>query len=74
MRGVVKFFDAERGYGFIVPNDGGKDVFVHFTAIAGEPNYRGRKNLEAETMVEFDVVAGHGSHKDEMQAANVRTV
>ena len=62
MTGKVKWFNAEKGYGFIEREDGG-DVFVHFSAIQGE----GFKTLEAGQAVEFDVVEGNRGE----QAANV---
>ncbi len=64
--GVVKFFNAEKGYGFIAPDDGSKDVFVHFSAIAGS----GYRSLEQGQKVEFDVTAGQKGD----EAQNVRTV
>jgi len=42
MTGTVKFFNAERGYGFIKPDDGGRDVFVHITAV----EHAGLKDLK----------------------------
>ena len=53
MTGKVKWFNAEKGYGFIEREDGG-DVFVHFSAIQVE----GYKTLEDGQTVEFDVVEG----------------
>ena len=52
MTGTVKWFNAEKGYGFITV-DGGEDVFVHFSAIQGE----GFKTLDEGQAVEFDVEA-----------------
>lgn len=60
--GTVKWFNAEKGYGFIEREDGG-DVFVHFSAIQSE----GFKTLEEGQAVEFDVVQGNRGE----QAANV---
>jgi CspA family cold shock protein len=57
--GTVKFFNAEKGYGFIAPEDGGEDVFVHFSNIAGT----GYRNLEEGQKVEFEV--GPGRKGDE---------
>jgi len=61
-KGTVKWFNAEKGYGFIEREDGG-DVFVHFSAIQSE----GFKTLEEGQAVEFDVVQGNRGE----QAANV---
>ena len=63
--GTVKFFNAEKGYGFISREEG-DDVFVHFSAIEGT----GYKSLEEGQRVEFDV--GPGQKGDE--ARNVRPV
>jgi cold shock protein len=50
MKGVVKWFDADKGYGFLSSEDG-KDIFVHFSAIQSE----GYKTLQEGDQVEFDV-------------------
>lgn len=65
MTGKVKWFNAEKGYGFIEREDGG-DVFVHFSAI----QVGGYKTLEDGQTVEFDVVQGNRGE----QAANVKPV
>jgi len=64
--GAVKWFSAEKGFGFITPDDGSADVFVHFSAITGE----GYRNLEENQKVEYDVTQGQKGP----QAANVRPV
>lgn len=63
--GTVKFFNAEKGYGFI-SRDGGSDVFVHYSNISGS----GYRTLEAGQKVEFEI--GPGRKGDEAQ--NVRLV
>jgi CspA family cold shock protein len=49
--GTVKWFNNDKGYGFITQDDGGKDVFVHHSAISGE----GYKSLAEGTKVEYEV-------------------
>ena len=53
-KGTVKWFNAEKGFGFITPQGGAKDCFVHHTAITGD----GYKSLNDGEEVEFDVVQG----------------
>jgi CspA family cold shock protein len=62
-QGTVKWFNAEKGYGFITPEDGGKDVFVHYTAIMTD----GFKTLDEGERVQFEIVSGQRGP----QAANV---
>jgi cold shock protein len=51
MTGTIKFFNGERGYGFIKPDDGGRDVFVHITAV----EHAGLKALNEGQRITFDV-------------------
>ena len=64
-QGTVKWFNTEKGYGFI-SQEGGPDVFVHYSAIQSN----GFKNLEENDVVEFDVTEGQKG----LQATNVRRV
>jgi CspA family cold shock protein len=64
--GTVKWFNDAKGFGFITPADGGKDLFVHFSAIQGS----GFKTLKESAQVQFDVAQGpKGAH-----AINIRPV
>ena len=66
MQGIVKWFNAAKGYGFIERTDGEKDVFTHFSAIQSS----GYKTLNEGDRVEFDVVKGQKG----LQADNVRVI
>jgi cold shock protein len=61
--GTVKWFSQDKGYGFITPDDGDEDVFVHFSAIAGS----GFRNLEEGERVTYEV----GQSSKGPQAENV---
>jgi CspA family cold shock protein len=65
-QGTVKWFNAEKGYGFIAQDGGGADVFVHFSAIQGD----GYRSLEENQQVEFDITQGPKGQ----QAENVRAL
>lgn len=52
--GTVKWFNSEKGYGFITPDDGGKDLFVHFSGIEGD----GYKSLNESQKVEYEESMG----------------
>ena len=62
-QGTVKWFNAEKGYGFITPDDGGPDIFVHHSAI----QMKGFRALEEKQRVTFDVTQGQKGP----QASNV---
>jgi CspA family cold shock protein len=52
--GTVKFFNADKGYGFIAPEDGGQDSFVHITAVQNA----GMQSLEKEQRLSYEVEVG----------------
>ena len=53
-KGTVKWFNTTKGYGFIAPDDGGKDVFVHISAV----EQAGMTGLADDQKVEFDLIEG----------------
>jgi len=65
-QGTVKWFNEDKGYGFITPDGGGDDLFVHYSTIAGE----GFRSLEEGAKVSYEVARG----KKGMQAENVTVV
>jgi CspA family cold shock protein len=64
--GTVKWFNADKGFGFIAQDDGGADVFAHFSAIETS----GFRSLEENQRVEYNVTQGPKGP----QAANIRTI
>ena len=64
--GTVKWFNGDKGFGFIAPDDGGADLFAHFSAISGS----GFRSLDENQRVEFDVARGDRGP----QAANIRAI
>ena len=64
--GIVKWFNAEKGFGFIAPDDGSADLFAHYSAIAGN----GFRSLEENQRVSFDPEQGQKG----MQAANIQVL
>ena len=65
-KGTVKWFNSEKGYGFISPESGAKDIFVHYSAVQGD----GYKSLNEGDTVEFEVTDGPKGK----QAANVAKI
>lgn len=65
-QGTVKWFNSEKGFGFIAPDDGGKDVFVHYSNLIGD----GYRSLDENQRVEFDSAQGPKGP----QAENVRGI
>ena len=57
--GTVKWFNSEKGFGFIQPDDGGKDVFVHITAVQAA----GLDGLSDNQKVEFELIDGRDGRK-----------
>ncbi len=66
VRGTIKWFSDQKGYGFVTPEGGKKDVFVHYSALQGD----GFKSLREGETVEFEITQGPKGE----QASNVRKI
>jgi CspA family cold shock protein len=64
--GTVKWFNADKGFGFITPDDGGADLFAHFSAISAS----GFRSLDENQRVEFEITQGQKGP----QASNIRPI
>ncbi|HEY9380322.1 MAG TPA: cold-shock protein [Burkholderiales bacterium] len=64
--GIVKWFNDQKGYGFVTPDGGGEDLFAHFSAITGS----GFKTLKENQRVDFEVTTGPKGK----QASNIRPI
>ncbi len=67
IKGTVKWFNGQKGYGFIAPEDGSEDAFVHITAV----QQAGLDGLDEGQQVEFDLAPGRNG---KMAAQNIRVV
>lgn len=54
--GTIKFYDSKRGYGFIVPDDGGKEIFIHVSNIPKSLKQDGMVILQGKEIVKYDVI------------------